>query len=681
MPIRERISGPPLTRAVAAEATVVDKDKRIVRLSFSSEDALVERYSWWDDPWLERLGHDEGEVDLSFLNEGGAPVLWGHDRWSRSSMVGVIEKAWVENGRGYADVRLSARADVEGLQLDITDGIVRNVSVGYQILERTLVKQNKDKPSEYRVTSWKPLEISFVPIPADEGVGVGRSDDAAPQQRYTVTTIEERNMPNNVQNTPAAPANTQRQDGSAVNTNDGGQPGEGQRAAPTPPPTPAPAPATAVQSTETEGQRAVRLERERCEQIDDIATRFNLGDAFVRNARSKGHTVEQVRADALTALEARTPPTNPRMVTGVDERDKQREGIAIWLLHRGAVISNPEGMKGNQYRGMSLLDVARHCLEQQGINTRGMLNTEIAKRAIASSTSDFPIALENTLHKLLDAKFNLASLVWRRFCRKGTLSDFRPHNRYASGSFGDLDIVGEDNLFTYGDIPDAEKNSITARTRGKLVTLSRQMIVNDDLGYFLSLGTDIAQASARTVENRVFAVLASNPTLADGGALFNATVTTTAGGHANLNASGAAPSMAGFDAVRVAMGRQTAPGGKDYVGFTPSIWLGPLELGGAARKVNKSENDPDVSGKNAQPNIVQGNFRDIIDTPRLSGNVWYAFADPNEAAVMEVGFLNGQETPYTEMKEGFEQDGIVWKVRLDFEAGAVGWRGGQKVTW
>ena len=131
----QRLDGGTLTRAVSAEASVLDEESRRVRLSFSSEVAYL-RASWFDDPWVEVLGHDEGECDLSRVNSGAAPLLWGHDSHSRANNVGVIEKAWVDGGRGYADVRFSNRADVADLFSDVRDGIVSNVSVGYQINKR-----------------------------------------------------------------------------------------------------------------------------------------------------------------------------------------------------------------------------------------------------------------------------------------------------------------------------------------------------------------------------------------------------------------------------------------------------------------------------------------------------------------------------------------------------------------
>ncbi len=158
----------------------VDKDTtkaRVIRVSFSSE-AKVTRRNNYGEPWIETLGHESEEVNLSRLNTS-APVLYNHERGSSKNRIGVVERAWLENNKGYADLRISKRAEVEGIWQDIQDGILRNVSVAYQIDKKELIEKRETKknnePDLYRVTHWTPIEISFVDIPADHTVGVGRN--------------------------------------------------------------------------------------------------------------------------------------------------------------------------------------------------------------------------------------------------------------------------------------------------------------------------------------------------------------------------------------------------------------------------------------------------------------------------------------------------------------------------
>lgn len=119
----------------------------------------------------EILDHGDG-LDLSWLNSGNAPLLDNHDRYSGvKAQIGVITKAWVDARRLYVSVKFSARAEAQAVRQDVIDGILRNVSVGYEIHETV---RNADRNS-YTVTKWRPTEASFVPVPADMTVGMGRS--------------------------------------------------------------------------------------------------------------------------------------------------------------------------------------------------------------------------------------------------------------------------------------------------------------------------------------------------------------------------------------------------------------------------------------------------------------------------------------------------------------------------
>jgi HK97 family phage major capsid protein/HK97 family phage prohead protease len=147
----------------------LDKDKRTVELAFSSD---VELERW---PGIaEKLSHASGACDLSRLN-AGANLLFNHDR---DEYLGVVESARIDaDGFGRAVVRFGKSEDAEEIWQDVQDGILRNVSVGYRIMEVKLAEERENGPDVYLVTSWQPYEISIVTIPADTSVGVGRSAD------------------------------------------------------------------------------------------------------------------------------------------------------------------------------------------------------------------------------------------------------------------------------------------------------------------------------------------------------------------------------------------------------------------------------------------------------------------------------------------------------------------------
>lgn len=168
----------------AIRAAQIDADTREVEVSFSSEEPYQR---WWG---IEILGHASGEVDMSWIASGRAPVLADHDP---STQIGVVLSAQVgrdRKGRSRWRFGKSARADQE-LQ-DAIDSVRVNVSVGYEIRELELVKQELDV-STYRVTDWRPLEQSLVSIPADMTVGLGRgAEDNTPP---TVTPVPRKEPP------------------------------------------------------------------------------------------------------------------------------------------------------------------------------------------------------------------------------------------------------------------------------------------------------------------------------------------------------------------------------------------------------------------------------------------------------------------------------------------------------
>lgn len=391
-------------------------------------------------------------------------------------------------------------------------------------------------------------------------------------------------------------------------------------------------------------------------------------------------TIEQIQARLLTEIGRGAEPANPvgahpRVETVEDEADKRRDAIVAALRVRANVETDAKvraEIGRNPFRGYKLLDVAKASLQRAGIKTDGMSQMQIVAAAFTQGTSDFPVLLETTMHKTLQAAYARAPLTWNRFCRTGTVSDFRAHNRYRTGSFGALDAVTELGEYVNKAIPDGEKASIQADTKGNIINLSRKAIVNDDLGAFVGLADALGMAAARSVEIDVYALLALNsglgPTQADGQPLFHSN-------RANVNATGSALTTAGIDADASVMALQRDVSGNDFLDLRPAVLLVPRALEGTARVVNGAEFDPDANNKLQRPNIVRGMFADIVGSPRLTGTRRYLFADPNVAPVLEVAFLDGQAEPYMEMEDGFDVDGARWKVRLDYGVAAVDFRG------
>jgi ATP-dependent protease ClpP protease subunit len=370
---------------------------------------------------------------------------------------------------------------------------------------------------------------------------------------------------------------------------------------------------------------------------------------------------------------ARPAGAVPQVETLHDEEDKRREAAVTALMARAAVL--PKGqqanLSANPFRGHRLMDFARASLSRAGIKTDGMTSMEIVGAAFTQGTSDFPILLENTLGKTLQAAYATTPDTWSRFCAVGSVSDFRVSPRYRVGSLANIDLVNELAEFKYRAIPDGERATIQAVTKGNIISLSRQSIINDDLGAFVGLAAAFGRAARRTIEADVYALLGLNsnngPTMPDGQPLFHST-------HGNLAASGAVPGVTVLDLARAAMASQRDVSLNDFLDLRPSVGLFTMAQGGNARVLNSSVYDPDATNRLQRPNMVAGLLNDIVDSPRVPGTSWYLFADPQVAPAIEVAFLEGVQEPFMEMQEGFDVDGARWKVRLDYGVAAVDWR-------
>ena len=435
------------------------------------------------------------------------------------------------------------------------------------------------------------------------------------------------------------------------------------------------APVAAPVDTNLSAADVLKQEQQRRGDIRAVFKPFNgqHADLLDQCLDDPAITVDQARHKLLTAIGSQGPGplgADPRITAGETAGQKFCQGAILALGARAGIVKPDQNM-GNEYRGFTMLEMARRSLELNGVSTGGMDKMQIVGAAFTHSTADFPNILEDTMHKVLLDAYMATPDTWRRFCARGSVSDFKSHKRLRMGSFGKLDAINENGEFKYKKLDDAERETIAAGSKGNLVNLTRVMVINDDLDAFTRIPRMLGRAAKRSVEIDAYAVLASNPLMSDGKALFHAD-------HGNLVAAGTPITTVNVDATRVLMSKQQDPGNNDYLDLKPAIFLTPIELGGTARVVMSSEFEVGGNNKNnTVPNMVR-NIAEVVDTARLSGSAWYLFANPDDEAVIEVVFLDGNEEPFLDLEEGFTVDGATYKVRLDYGVGAVGTRGAVK---
>jgi HK97 family phage major capsid protein/HK97 family phage prohead protease len=290
--ISRDLEGQILKRAEATDFQVAEDD-RTIEFPFSSEYPVARYFG------EEILSHERGAADLTRLNNG-APLLFNHDP---DRVIGVVERGWIDEDkkRGYVSVRFSRNAFAQEILADVKDGVLRNVSFGYQIRE-----MDQRSSGEFLATAWGVHEVSVVSIPADPTVGVGRALDAqpaapaAPQTPETQPVVEMENTPD-----------------------------------------------LSVVRAEAAAE-AAKAERTRIAGITALTEKHGMGD-LGRQLIESGRSIDDARAAVLDKLDAK--PVEPVKQIEMDQRDAAQYSITAGI--RAALTGDWTSREAGLVREMS----------------------------------------------------------------------------------------------------------------------------------------------------------------------------------------------------------------------------------------------------------------------------------------------------------------------------------------
>lgn len=660
---RETRAGEPLRREASFRPGTYDAEARTIEVTWTTG-ADVRRYDWWEGRhYIERLNVSQEAVDLSRLN-AGAPVLDTHSSYELSDQIGVVERAWIEGGEGRALLRFSEREEVQGIVRDIQAGIIRNISAGYWVDEWVVTPGTSQQVEIRTAARWTPGEISFVPVPADPGAGT-RSHPSTPAPRAVLTTTQQEARMAVPNPTPGQPP---------VENNDAATM-EATRAAA----------ATQARDAETARIRAITT-----------AAR-NLGvESEAAALIDSGATVEAAQQRLIEIMVERraaggTP--NPAAITITrDEGDTKRTALQAAIEHRAGVTRElpPEA---REFRGMSLIDLARESIHMAGGQTRGLTKVEVAKLAMnhrgmiaragvgLHTTSDFPNLLANTASKAMGDGYGSARRSFTSWARQRTLPDFKSFrviNLSGVPQLQQIAAVGQEaGEITFGTVGEAAEAYQLFRA-GRRVSISFEAIVNDDLSGFSRVPQLFGTAAARLESETVYGILNSNPNMADSVALF-------AAGHANVFGNGVAGfgagdgvvSIQGLGVGRRVMRTQAAPNG-DIIDLTPRFLLVPAALEMLALQFTSSQFVASAPGSvNPNPNT---SLTPIVEPRLASAAQWYLIADNAEVDTVEYAYLEGMESPEVTTYVDEDTDGTIVKCTHNFGAKATDWRGMARAT-
>ncbi len=367
------------------------------------------------------------------------------------------------------------------------------------------------------------------------------------------------------------------------------------------------------------------------------------------------------------------------IVAGGGERGSStrdfNEGVADALLARAGVPVDKPHAAARDFARMSVLDVARSCLIRAGRGDRGFgSETPSAIIKAALSTSDFPYILENALHKSIRVGMESVPISHRSWCRLTHAKDFRAQSRVLLGSAPSLLPVVEGGEYTNGTMQE-DRASLKVTKFGRIISLTLEALVNDDLGAFLSIGPALGLAALRTEADSIYGLLTQDGldgvTMQDGLPLFHAD-------HANtvsVTSAGVLTSAA-LNAARAKLRRATGVGGQ-LLNLAPRTIVVPPERESEAESL--VANALYHQGQNADTTATWLRSLQVVADPRLASTTTvYLVADSSMIDCGEVSILDN--SPSIEEEDAFRVDQRSWKVRHSFAAGFLDYRGIIKLT-
>lgn len=655
-------------RAAVSPASL-NEEARTVVVEYTTG-AKVRRFDWGFGEYWEELATGAENVILDRLR-AGAPFLNSHRSNDTVDVVGVIEDA----NTTHATVRFDTDDVSEEVFRKVKNKILRFVSVGYVVHKYEDVSMPGDEIRTLRAVSWEPYEVSIVPIPADAGAGVRSGEllkSTCVVMARNAETEKDKQMPN-----------TKKDDAAKAVVDKAAPAGETQKTETetetvtekTKTETVTDPAETTTPATGTEAERAARAagetaERLRHTEITSLVRKAGIVDtAFTEKLIAEGVTIDKARAQVIDKLaEGDSTVTNNqvRVHIGTDDNDTRKRAIADVMLHRFRPDKHKLEGAALDFRGMNLREICREVIElREPGSTKGMAPMEIARRALMS-TSDLPEILANVASKTLRDGYNEVLRTFTPFCRQVTLPDFKQVARVALSEAPNLDLVDQGAEYKHGALGDgAEKYQLF--TYGKIIGLTREAIINDDMDAITRLPSLFGAAAARKESDLVYGILTGNPNMSDGVALFHAT-------HGNL--INAAMDVAGLGSLRAGMRGQKGPQALAPLNIEGKFLIVPAARETVALQLSSDFTPNTTSGVNPYRNA----FTTIVEArlDQVSTTNFYVAADPNSIDTIEYAYLEGTDGPYIEMQEGFQRDGVEWKIRHDFAAKAIDYRGLQK---
>lgn len=604
-------------------------------------------------------------IDISRVAAGQVNLFDSHNTDSIRNIAGSVIDVRFGNQGPVAKVRFAATELGQLAEGMISRGELKGASPGVTFLKLHEKIGEEDGDPIFRSNKWMLNELSLTGIPADGAAGTlsverpGTMAAQAPQQEGT-------KMAEKIETAAATTT-----------------------AATTPDP----------EALRAHGTETLTKERLRVKTIRELTKTAGLpvevGDKLIDDGVESAHVGNKL-IDELAARGAQpgrvagqvgTDHTNPEEL-----RERMSDALSLRGMHRAGVstpemldkyIEKPRRDAAREFMQIGPLEMFADLARARGAKipmrqTRDQL-FERCREQFSLSTSDFPLLLASAANKILLPAYNLATPTFKRFFGLKTFNDFKAHNFLRAGDFPDLLTKGETGEFKYGALSES-RQQVTAVEYGRILRISRQILINDDLGAFADIPAMAGRRVAvfeNTLAFKQFTLNSNNgPQITEPNASGVQTATNMfdASTHANYTSSGTAISVASLGVGWAAMQKQKSMDGL-VLNLAPAFLLVPPDQATLARQYASSTYAPN------QPSAINpfaGLVEPLSDANLTSTTAWYLFATPAMCECLVYGYLSGQEGPRFAVQQGFTSEGVDLRIGLDMGVGGVDWRGAYK---
>jgi len=428
---------------------------------------------------------------------------------------------------------------------------------------------------------------------------------------------------------------------------------------------------------------ATKAERERLQRIEAACAGFSGPRvAELRASAIAGDLSEsELNTGLLEVLRASRPtPPSTMIRDGGQGRAKVLEAAALMTtLGDGASVLktfDERTLEGaGRLRGLGIQELAAEAALLDGVTLPRFRTDAGAWLRAGFSTVSLPGILSNVANKVLYESFTSVEQVWRLVAKRSSVSNFKSSPRYRLTADLTYVKVGPGGELKHGTLGE-QTWSMKADTFGRMISIPRQTIIDDDMGAFAELPMALGRGAGLALNVLFWTIFLDNSTF----------FTAARGNYAE--GAGTVLSIDGLTAAEILFLDQT-DGDGNPLGIIPKLLLVPTDLGALATQLVRSLEirDPSASGNVPIVNPHAEKFTAAASTYLKNANytgasskAWYLLADPNVLPVIEVAFLDGKESPTVETAQAdFNTLGIQMRGYHDFGVSLADHRGGVKM--